>query len=98
MRTFYIYWITMTTDYTQVENYDCPDCSWSLHIEKTVWNEFDNHQDILDYIQDKVLEHARINHGVDKSKALFPVDKDISIYKNNPYIGYTGSENLTIIE
>jgi hypothetical protein len=83
-------------DYTEVEDYDCPDCSWSLHIDKRVWNEFDNHQDILDYIQDKVLDHARQNHGVDKSKALFPVDKDLNIYKNSPFIGYSGS-SLTII-
>jgi hypothetical protein len=86
-------------DYTEVEDYDCPECDWSLHIDKRVWNEFDNHQDILDYIQDKVLEHARQNHGVDKSKALFPVDKDISIYKNSKYVGYSASPtSLTIIE
>jgi hypothetical protein len=86
----------MMTDYTQVEDYDCPSCSWSLHIEKTVWNEFDNHQDILDYIQDKVTDHAKQNHGVDKGKALFPVDKDINTYKNSPYVGYSGS-TLTIL-
>lgn len=87
----------MTTDYTQVENYNCPQCEWSLHIEKAVWTKFDNHQEILDYIQDKVLEHSR-NHGVDKSKPLFPVNKDISIYKNSPYLTHTQLENLTIIE
>lgn len=97
MKTYCISWITMTTDYTQIEDYDCPDCEWSLHVEKGVWNKFDDHQDILDYIQDRVLEHAR-THGVDKSKALFPVDKDISIYKNSPYVTHTQSENLTIIE
>ena len=81
-------------DYTQIEDYDCPQCEWSLHVEKGVWNKFDDHQMILDYIQDQVLSHARQNHGVDKSKALFPVDKDISIYRNSPFIHYSGSDSL----
>jgi hypothetical protein len=85
-------------DYTEVEDYDCPECDWSLHIDKRVWNEFDNHQDILDYIQDKVLEHARQNHGVDKSKSLFPVDKDISIYKNSPYVYYSDGSDSSLKE
>jgi len=84
-------------DYTEVEDYDCPECDWSLHVEKGVWDKFDDHQPILDYIQDQVLSHARENHGVDKSKALFPVDKDTSIYKNSPYVGYSGGSNLTIL-
>ena len=81
-------------DYTEVEDYDCTECDWSLHVEKEVWNKFDDHQVILDYIQDQVLSHARQNHGVDKSKALFPVDKDISIYRNSPFIHYSGSDSL----
>jgi len=81
-------------DYTEIEDYDCPQCEWSLHVEKGVWNKFDDHQVILDYIQDQVLSHARQTHGVDKSKALYPVDKDISIYKNSPFIHYSGSDSL----
>lgn len=81
-------------DYTQIEDYDCPQCEWSLHVEKGVWKQFDDHQPILDYIQDQVLSHARQTHGVEKSKALFPVDKDLNIYKNSPFIHYSGSNNL----
>ena len=81
-------------DYTEIEDYDCPQCEWSLHVEKAIWNKFDDHQVILDYIQDQVLSHARQTHGVDKSKALYPVDKDISIYKNSPFIHYSGSDSL----
>ena len=85
-------------DYTEVEDYDCPKCDWSLHVEKAIWNKFDDHQVILDYIQDKVLEHARQNHGVDKSKSLFPVDKDISIYKNSPYVYYSDKSDSPLKE
>lgn len=88
----------MINNYTEIEDYDCPQCDWSLHVSKGIWVIFDDHQPILDYIQDYVLAHAKENHGVQKSKALFPVNKDLSIYKNSPYVGYTGSENLTIIE
>lgn len=84
-------------DYTQVEDYDCPECEWSLHIEKTVWTEFDNHQDILDYIQDKVVEHGK-THGIDKNKPLFPVSKDISIYRSSPYVGYSKGEESSLKE
>ena len=86
------------TDYENVEDYDCPSCSWSLHVDKGVWERFDDHQVILEYIQQQVMIHAKQNHGVDKSQPLFPVSKDLNIYKNSPYVGYTQSENLTIIE
>jgi len=76
-------------DYTEVEDYDCTECDWSLHVDKAVWNKFDDNQVILDYIQDQVMDHARQNHGVDKSKSLFPVDKDISIYRDSPYVYYS---------
>jgi hypothetical protein len=78
-------------DYTEIEDYDCHRCEWSLHVEKVVWDKFDNHQMILDYIQDQVLTHAKQTHGVDKSKSLFPVDKDINIYRNSPYVYYSNT-------
>lgn len=73
-------------DYTQIENYDCPQCSWSLHVEKRVWKEIDNHQSILEYIQLQVQKHndiCRINNAVEKS--------------NSPYIWYSDSDRFTII-
>ena len=82
-------------DYTEIEDYDCPDCEWSLHIEKRVWIEFDNHQDILDYIQEKVVDH---NKTLGVKKELFPIDKDITTYKESPYIEYTESDSLIILE
>lgn len=95
MKTFSIYWITMTIDYTQVENYDCPQCPWSLHIEKTVWKEFDNHQDILDYIKEKVNEHIKV-HGGGRNK-LHPISNNISDYSNTPYVGHSASSSSLII-
>lgn len=73
------------SDYTQVENYDCPQCDWSLHVDMAVWNRFDDHQSILEYIQEQVIGHAK-THGVQKSIPLFPVSKDIQLYKNCPYL------------
>jgi hypothetical protein len=46
-------------DYTQIEDYDCPECTWSLHVEKTIWDKFDEHQMILDYIQQQVLSSCK---------------------------------------
>jgi hypothetical protein len=87
----------MTIDYTQIENYDCPQCEWSLHIEKTVWTEFSNHQDILDYIKDKVNEHIKV-HGGGRNK-LHPITNNITDYSNTPYVGYSASpSSLTILE
>jgi hypothetical protein len=73
-------------DYTEIEDYYCPDCEWSLHIEKTVWTQFDNHQDILDYIQDKIVAHAQ-THGVERKSYLY--NPSTIQYTDNPYITYT---------
>ena len=46
-------------DYTQIEDYDCPKCKWSLHVEKRVWNEIDNHSLVITYIQLQVKNHDK---------------------------------------
>ena len=82
-------------DYTEIEDYDCPKCSWSLHIDKHVWQEFDNHQDILDYIKDKVNDHANQIHG--GRNKLHPVSNNIQDYSNTPYVGHSASPSSLII-
>ena len=49
-------------DYTQIEDYDCPECKWSLHVEKRVWNEIDDHTLVINYIQTQVRNHSK-THG-----------------------------------
>ena len=78
-------------DYTQTEDYACPECTWSLHVEKTIWDEFDEHQMILDYIQQQVLNHVKTSHG--GKKMYKPLSQD---YSTNPFMGYSGS-SLTIL-
>lgn len=46
------------SDYTQIEDYDCPECAWSLHVEKRVWSETDNHPLVINYIQSEVKRHS----------------------------------------
>lgn len=81
----------MPVDYTQTEDYNCPECPWSLHVEKTVWETFPDHQIILDYIQEQITGHIK-THGVEKQR-LHPLNKDISIYKNTPYVYYSGDSH-----
>lgn len=26
-------------DYTEIEHYDCPNCTWSMHVGKQVWDQ-----------------------------------------------------------
>ena len=47
------------SDYTQIEDYDCPQCKWSLHVEKRVWNEIDDHTLVINYIQTQVRNHNK---------------------------------------
>lgn len=81
-------------DYTQTEDYDCPDCSWSLHVEKRVWDEVDDHSLVIAYIESQVFKHSQ-NHRVQKE--LYPIDKDITTYKDSPYVGYTESDESSLI-
>lgn len=50
-------------DYSQIEDYDCPKCAWSLHVETRVWNEIDNHPLIINYIHKQVSNHY-ITHNL----------------------------------
>jgi hypothetical protein len=68
-------------DYFKVEDYDCPSCSWSLHVDRGVWEKFP-HQPILDYIQSKVQEHTKQEH----SFGLFASSEDLEKYISSPYI------------
>jgi hypothetical protein len=68
-------------DYIEVEDYDCPSCSWSLHVDRGVWEKFP-HQPILDYIQSKVQEHKRLAHD----NKLFISAPNLESYINSPYI------------
>jgi hypothetical protein len=63
-------------NYTQIEDYDCDQCEWSLHVEKRVWNEIDNHTLVINYIETQVRNHDK-THG---SKILNPSDIGESPY------------------
>ena len=47
------------SDYTQIEDYDCPVCDWSLHVEKRVWSEVDDHSPVIEYILSEVKKHDK---------------------------------------
>lgn len=64
-------------NYTQIEDYDCPECEWSLHVEKRVWNEIDDHSLVINYIQLQVRNHNKIH----ESKPSYPSD-----IANSPYL------------
>jgi hypothetical protein len=66
------------SDYTQIEDYDCPECDWSLHVEKRVWSEMDNHSLVIDYIQSEVKKHDRTHRRMYES--LTPSDIGDSPY------------------
>jgi ligand-binding sensor protein len=67
------------SDYTQIEDYDCPECDWSLHVEKRVWSEMDNHSLVIDYIQSEVKKHDRTH----KTKMYEGLTADIG---DSPYL------------
>ena len=69
-------------NYTQIEDYDCPQCEWSLHVEKRVWNEIDDHSLVINYIQTQVKNH----HKIHESKPSYPSD-----IANSPYL-YTSKD------
>jgi hypothetical protein len=77
------------SDYTQIEDFDCPQCPWSLHIEKRVWNEIDDHSLVINYIETMVRDHNKI-HG---NKA---VSRDLKDYIT-PYVTHTSGSALTIL-
>ena len=66
------------SDYTQIEDYDCPECDWSLHVEKRVWSEMDNHSLVINYIQSEVKKHDRTHRRMYES--LTPSDIGDSPY------------------
>ena len=45
--------------YTQIEDYDCPECAWSLHVEKRVWSEIEDHSLVINYIDTQVKNHYK---------------------------------------
>ena len=47
------------SDYTQIEDYDCPECAWSLHVEKRVWSEIEDHSLVINYIDTQVKNHYK---------------------------------------
>ena len=47
------------SDYTQIENYDCPECEWSLHVEKRVWSQIEDHSLVINYIHTQVSNHDK---------------------------------------
>jgi hypothetical protein len=59
------------SDYTQIEDYDCDQCAWSLHVEKRVWSETDNHSLVINYIQSEVKRHSN-THKVKMYEGLTP--------------------------
>jgi hypothetical protein len=61
------------SDYTQIEDYDCDQCAWSLHVEKRVWSETDNHSLVINYIQSEVKRHSN-THKVKMYEGLKPAD------------------------
>lgn len=75
-------------DYTEVEDYDCPRCEWSLHVEKRVWNDMEDHSLVLAYIQSQVSKHNK-THGVDK--------ETIQLYKQSPYTYYSDTSNSLVV-
>jgi hypothetical protein len=79
----------MSRDYTQMEDIDCPHCSWSLHIEKRVWSEIDDHSLVINYIETMVREHNKM-HG---NKA---VSRDLKDY-SSPYVTHTSGSALTVL-
>ncbi len=55
----------MDISYQSIKDFDCPLCSWQLHVEKNVWDDFpSHHEDIFRYIELKLNAHARDDHGV----------------------------------
>ena len=87
-----------STNYTEVEDYDCSACDWSLHVEKGMWEKFPNqHQEILDYIHQSIDTHIKESHGVKNTKHMYPIDKDINTYKQTPYVYHTDTENSSLI-
>ena len=75
------------SDYTQIEDYDCPECDWSLHVEKRVWSEMDNHSLVIDYIQSEVRKHDRTH-----SKKMYEVLKPSDIGES-PYLYVSPRKN-----
>lgn len=76
-------------DYTQIEDYDCPDCTWSIHVDKRVWQDVEDHSLVLAYIQSQVKNHNQ-THGVKK-------DIDLSPYNTSPYVQYSDTSNTLVI-
>lgn len=78
-------------DYTQIEDYDCPDCTWSIHVEKRVWDEVEDHSLVIAYIQSQVKNH-NATHGVKKNTSI-----DYSLYNKSPYVHYSDTSNSLIV-
>jgi len=100
-----------STSYTEVEDYDCSVCDWSLHVEKDTWTKFaDIHDQILAYINEQIDKHIEEMHaadahrrefrdlhaGVQKAEPMYPVDKNINIYKTTPYLSDIDMNNSSL--
>lgn len=74
-----------------VEDYDCPSCSWSLHVESRVWEDFPNHHEgILTYIEQSLQKHIDENHG-NKVK-MYNLSSSLEDYHSS-YIYYSGDSH-----
>ena len=75
-------------NYTLITNYECPECQWSLNVEKDVWEKFPNmHEQILQYIEEKVVGHGKEFHNI-SSYTLYKQEelyKSIDSMKNSEY-------------
>ena len=67
------------SDYTQIEYYDCPVCDWSLHVDKRVWSEIDDHSLVIEYILSQVKRHDK-THALKMYGTIKPSDIGESPY------------------
>jgi hypothetical protein len=74
----------MNSDYTQIEDYDCTKCDWSLHVEQRVWSETDDHSLVVNHIQSVVRQHAKTHE---------PKMFDTSHIGDSPYFYVSPSVN-----
>lgn len=86
-----------STDYENIEEYMCPTCEWGLRVDTNVFKIFDNHDEILAYIESKIIEHMQEHKNSGDKEEMYPIDRDINTYKQTPYVYHTDTENSSLI-
>lgn len=85
-------------NYSEVEDYDCSECDWSLHVEKATWTKFpDAHDEIIAYINEQIDKHVAAIHGGKKKDDFYPVSRSMKEYSNTPYVTHSASPSSLII-